>query len=255
VPILVKVSYYPNWTASGADGPYRSAPNYMVVVPTEETVTLRYGRTGIDYLSMGLSLGGALLAVALGRGRARYRLDGARADRLAAADPFGVALARAGAARPLPPASGAASWDVSERDAPPPTSIEAFTGATPDGDVALPPFPVVAHGDQGHARSESDEHRAGDGHGRHHPPGDDGRPVPLAPVDLFDPEPRLDLPAARESGGAESRRPLFRRDDQTGQEWPVSELLPFDDDDGRDGSDGHDGGGDRASGRADDADR
>jgi hypothetical protein len=42
-PVLVKTSYFPNWQASGADGPYRATPNLMVVVPTAHTVTLTYG--------------------------------------------------------------------------------------------------------------------------------------------------------------------------------------------------------------------
>ena len=33
-PVLVKASYFPNWRVEGADGPYRVAPNLMVVVPT-----------------------------------------------------------------------------------------------------------------------------------------------------------------------------------------------------------------------------
>ena len=39
-PVLVKVSYFPNWHASGADGPWRVTPNLMVVVPTSHDVTL-----------------------------------------------------------------------------------------------------------------------------------------------------------------------------------------------------------------------
>jgi hypothetical protein len=50
-PVLVKSSYFPNWEASGADGPYRVAPNLMVVVPTDEHVELRYGRTPIEWLA------------------------------------------------------------------------------------------------------------------------------------------------------------------------------------------------------------
>ena len=34
VPVLVKVSDYPNWAVRGAEGPYRVTPNFMVVVPT-----------------------------------------------------------------------------------------------------------------------------------------------------------------------------------------------------------------------------
>lgn len=48
VPVLVRVSYFPNWTARGAEGPYRVAPNFMVVVPTETRVELSYHRTTLD---------------------------------------------------------------------------------------------------------------------------------------------------------------------------------------------------------------
>jgi hypothetical protein len=48
-PILVKVSYFPNWKVSGADGPWRVGPNLMVVVPTSESVTLSYGTSVIDW--------------------------------------------------------------------------------------------------------------------------------------------------------------------------------------------------------------
>ena len=51
VPILVRVSYFPNWKVSGAKGPFRSAPNMMVVVPTEKDVTLRYTSTAIDKIA------------------------------------------------------------------------------------------------------------------------------------------------------------------------------------------------------------
>jgi hypothetical protein len=42
-PVLVKTSYFPNWVASGASGPWRVTPNLMVVVPTSHDVTLSYG--------------------------------------------------------------------------------------------------------------------------------------------------------------------------------------------------------------------
>lgn len=67
VPVLVKVSYFPNWKASGADGPWRAGPNLMVVVPTDKMVTLSYGRTWLDWLGMLMSLVGlALLVVVSG---------------------------------------------------------------------------------------------------------------------------------------------------------------------------------------------
>ncbi len=42
VPHLVKVSWFPNWTATGAEGPYRAAPSLMIVVPTETEVVLEF---------------------------------------------------------------------------------------------------------------------------------------------------------------------------------------------------------------------
>ncbi|HVA07305.1 MAG TPA: hypothetical protein VNG12_11250, partial [Acidimicrobiales bacterium] len=51
-PVLVKVSYFPNWHASGADGPWRVTPNLMVVVPTSHDVTLIYGSSGADDLGL-----------------------------------------------------------------------------------------------------------------------------------------------------------------------------------------------------------
>ena len=49
VPILVKTSYFPNWTVHGATGPYRSTPNFMVVVPTSKDVRLTYGTTTAEW--------------------------------------------------------------------------------------------------------------------------------------------------------------------------------------------------------------
>jgi hypothetical protein len=45
VPHLVKVSYFPNWVATGADGPYRAAPSLMVVVPTQSHVVIEFKDT------------------------------------------------------------------------------------------------------------------------------------------------------------------------------------------------------------------
>jgi hypothetical protein len=45
VPHLVKTSYFPNWQATGADGPYRATPSLMIVIPTQENVSLEFGRT------------------------------------------------------------------------------------------------------------------------------------------------------------------------------------------------------------------
>jgi len=66
-PVLVKTSYFPNWRADGADGPYRVAPNLMVVVPTDTEVSLTYGRTPVDWAAILLTLAGIAGAVALAR--------------------------------------------------------------------------------------------------------------------------------------------------------------------------------------------
>ena len=64
-PVLVKASYFPNWKASGAEGPYRVTPNLMVVVPTERHVTLHYGWTPVDVAGVLLTLLGIALTVVL----------------------------------------------------------------------------------------------------------------------------------------------------------------------------------------------
>ena len=63
VPVLVRVSYFPNWRADGADGPYRIGPNMMVVVPTAEHVELSFGRTAVDYVTFAMTLVGIALCV------------------------------------------------------------------------------------------------------------------------------------------------------------------------------------------------
>jgi hypothetical protein len=64
VPVLVKASYFPNWRVSGAEGPYRVAPNLMVVVPTSAEVQLTYGREPVEWVSYLMTLAGfGLLAL------------------------------------------------------------------------------------------------------------------------------------------------------------------------------------------------
>lgn len=54
-PVEVKISYFPNWQVSGAEGVYRISPNMMVVVPTSHHVRLWYGYTAVDYTGYVLS--------------------------------------------------------------------------------------------------------------------------------------------------------------------------------------------------------
>jgi hypothetical protein len=62
-PVLVKISDYPNWKASGAKGPYRVTPNLMVVVPTDTHVSMRFGYTPVDALGWLFTIAGIVFVV------------------------------------------------------------------------------------------------------------------------------------------------------------------------------------------------
>jgi uncharacterized membrane protein len=61
--VLVKISYFPDWQASGAEGPFRVTPNLMVVVPTGHTVTLTYGTATIGKVGDAATLAGVVFLV------------------------------------------------------------------------------------------------------------------------------------------------------------------------------------------------
>jgi hypothetical protein len=71
VPHMVKVSYFPNWTATGAEGPWRATPSLMVVVPTTNEVVIEFRDTWAETLGKLLSLGGVGAFAALGVMRLR----------------------------------------------------------------------------------------------------------------------------------------------------------------------------------------
>ncbi|MEY3132621.1 MAG: hypothetical protein RLZ29_958, partial [Actinomycetota bacterium] len=62
-PVLVRTSFFPNWGVSGAKGPYRVAPNMMVVVPTENEVKLSFGWSFLDVLAYVISIAGVVVLV------------------------------------------------------------------------------------------------------------------------------------------------------------------------------------------------
>ncbi len=74
-PVLVRTSYFPNWTVSGAQGPFRVAPNLMVVVPTGTSVSLSYTRSAVQWIGLSATLLGLVLAVAVTRRRRDRRDD------------------------------------------------------------------------------------------------------------------------------------------------------------------------------------
>ncbi len=67
VPVLVRVSYFPNWVAEGAQGPYRAGANQMIVIPTSNDVTMRFERSTTDWASIVLTLIGIGMLVFLRR--------------------------------------------------------------------------------------------------------------------------------------------------------------------------------------------
>ncbi|MFM8793799.1 MAG: 6-pyruvoyl-tetrahydropterin synthase-related protein [Acidimicrobiales bacterium] len=72
VPVLVKVSYFPNWRVKGATAIHRAAPNMMVVVPEANTVEMSYEPSGLDLSSYLLTFVGIALVVLFARRRFRY---------------------------------------------------------------------------------------------------------------------------------------------------------------------------------------
>ena len=66
VPHLVKVSYFPNWQAAGAEGPFHAGPSLMIVVPTEEEVTLRFANGSVENIGWILTIAGVAVAAAGG---------------------------------------------------------------------------------------------------------------------------------------------------------------------------------------------
>ena len=122
-PVLVKVSYFPNWQVSGADGPYRVTPNLMVVVPTERHVELHYGYTNVDYLAWALTLLGIVGLVWLARTPPVDMSPRRVAAGSASGDEPGVELGPEGADHST---AGRSSPDTGEpvvEDAPVPSSV------------------------------------------------------------------------------------------------------------------------------------
>jgi hypothetical protein len=55
-PHWIKTSYFPNWKADGALGPFMASPSMMMVIPTQAHVTLKYGRTWAEWTGSALTL-------------------------------------------------------------------------------------------------------------------------------------------------------------------------------------------------------
>jgi len=140
VPVLVKASYFPNWRVDGAEGPYRVSPNQMVVIPTENEVTLRYGTSWIDVLGWLMALAGFVAVGWLAVDDQRRR------DAAEVAEPQLVGVA-AGAG----PGRGArvADPDVAEDGGAPDADSDDADDGTDDDDGAGPDGAGEARGRRG----------------------------------------------------------------------------------------------------------
>ncbi len=79
VPHIVKMSYFPNWAVSGAQGPFRASPSTMIVVPTQEDVVLTFARSSMEYLGAAISFVTLLFLIGLAVTR-RFAVKNAELD-------------------------------------------------------------------------------------------------------------------------------------------------------------------------------
>jgi hypothetical protein len=66
LPHIIKISYFPNWTATGAEGPWRITPSLMVVVPTQNDVVIEFRDTWAETVGNGLTLVGLVALIVAG---------------------------------------------------------------------------------------------------------------------------------------------------------------------------------------------
>jgi TolA-binding protein len=62
-PLLIKISYHPNWKVTGADKVYRVSPSFMLIYPQQEEVSLHYGSTLPNYIGLSLTWLGFIVMV------------------------------------------------------------------------------------------------------------------------------------------------------------------------------------------------
>ncbi|MBU1273958.1 MAG: tetratricopeptide repeat protein [Proteobacteria bacterium] len=55
-PLLIKMSYHPNWKVEGAAKVFLASPSFMLIFPTQNTVRLYFGQSWPNYLGQALSL-------------------------------------------------------------------------------------------------------------------------------------------------------------------------------------------------------
>lgn len=65
VPILVRASYSKRWQVTGAKGPYRAAPNVMVVIPTQQNVAMRFTPPATQPIGWWITVAGLVFLLGL----------------------------------------------------------------------------------------------------------------------------------------------------------------------------------------------
>lgn len=63
-PLLIKVSYHPNWQVTGADKVYLVSPCFMLIFPSSRKIHLSFEYGSLGHLGVGLTLLGIILAAA-----------------------------------------------------------------------------------------------------------------------------------------------------------------------------------------------
>ncbi|MGZ8592340.1 MAG: GtrA family protein, partial [Actinomycetota bacterium] len=95
VPHWIKTSYFPNWKAEGALGPFLASPTMMVVVPTQPDVRIEFERTWAEWLGLVLTFSALGLMVLPSARRellsAGWSVEFLGRDRLPASERSGVA--------------------------------------------------------------------------------------------------------------------------------------------------------------------
>jgi hypothetical protein len=55
-PLLVKISYHPNWHCEGALGPFLVSPSFMMIIPTDTDIKMVFKRGAADYAGAVITL-------------------------------------------------------------------------------------------------------------------------------------------------------------------------------------------------------